>query len=307
MAGLALAALAAAAKGAGFDPGAPAGAAPTGEHIRAFDRYELPVGPYDRDGAETLALDGEVAMRSFRIADTEATTAAVIQSYRDGLTALGFETVFACRTDECGGFDFRFGVALLPAPAMLMDTADFAQLSMKRTGERDVHVSVLASRVLGHVYVQTVSVTETGVATRVAPSPGAAAADEILTLPQDERSLRDRLLADGHVRVEGLAFEPGGARLSEASTEALDRLARLLGRNPELRVAIVGHSDNAGGLDVNIELSRTRAEAVMAALAERGVAADRMAAHGVGWLAPVATNATVAGRALNRRVELVLR
>jgi OOP family OmpA-OmpF porin len=126
-------------------------------------------------------------------------------------------------------------------------------------------------------------------------------------LAQDEKSLLDRLTDTGHVPVQGLIFETGGAALSEGSAPALEILARFLSRNPELAVVIVGHSDNQGPLDANIDLSKRRAEAVRAALIKRGVAAGSLEAHGVGYLAPVSTNATDAGRALNRRVELVLR
>ena len=80
----------------------------------------------------------------------------------------------------------------------------------------------------------------------------------------------------------------------------------MLDRDGELHVAIVGHSDNQGTLVLNLELSRQRAEAVMQALVERGISPERMEAHGLGYLAPLASNATEGGRAANRRVELVL-
>lgn len=248
-------------------------------------------------------------MRAFRLDDPAASTAGAIEGYRARLTQMGFTPIFSCHTSECGGFDFRFAVALLPAPAMLIDTADFQQLSMRRdlADGGAVYASVLASRVLGQVHVQTVTVTPGAQATQVTESPGVEAATDALILPQDEKGLFDRLMANGHVPVEGLVFDTGGARLSPGSAEALDMLARLLTRNPDIRVAIVGHSDNQGPLDVNVGLSRARAAAVMAALAGRGVDAGRMEAHGAGWLAPVAANDTEAGRALNRRVELVLR
>ena len=55
--------------------------------------------------------------------------------YRARLADLGFQPIFDCATAGCGGFDFRFGVQLLPAPMMLIDTADFAQFSASRTDE----------------------------------------------------------------------------------------------------------------------------------------------------------------------------
>jgi outer membrane protein OmpA-like peptidoglycan-associated protein len=70
----------------------------------------------------------------------------------------------------------------------------------------------------------------------------------------------------------------------------------------------VGHTDSVGSLEANLALSRARAEAVVTALQARfGVAAGRAVPAGVGPLAPVASNATDAGRALNRRVEVVAR
>ncbi len=107
--------------------------------------------------------------------------------------------------------------------------------------------------------------------------------------------------------VRGLDFEVGGVRLSPGSAGVLDTLAQMLLGDAALSVLIVGHSDDQGPLEVNLDLSRQRAEAVLRALVERGVPADRLEAHGAGFLAPVATNASEAGRAANRRVELVLR
>ena len=72
-------------------------------------------------------------------------------------------------------------------------------------------------------------------------------------------------------------------------------------------MVIVGHSDSSGDLEMNRALSERRAEAVRAALVERGVAPGQLAAEGVGYLAPLTANSTEEGRAINRRVELVLR
>ena len=84
-------------------------------------------------------------------------------------------------------------------------------------------------------------------------------------------------------------------------------MAKLLKAEAGLRVFIVGHTDNQGGVDDNLALSRHRAEAVAAALAtEYGIDARRLSARGVANFAPLATNADEAGRAKNRRVELVV-
>ena len=71
---------------------------------------------------------------------------------------------------------------------------------------------------------------------------------------------------------------------------------------------IVGHTDNQGTLDYNIDLSTRRAEAVRDHLVDtHGIAASSLRAAGVGFLAPVASNQTAEGRGQNRRVEIVAR
>lgn len=291
-------------------PAAPSGATLTARVDRPFDRYALPVGRYGRDDPDARELEGRVIRAAWRLDDPEATTAAVMAGYRERLEGLGYETVFACETAGCGGFDFRFAVELLPAPAMLVDVADFAQLSARRAGAGGgagaTHVSVLASRVLGAVHVQTVAVAPAAPEVAVAPAPEAnsGASPE---LSPGAAPLLERLIARGHAPLHGLGFEPGSAALTEASAPVLDRAATALARRPELSVLIVGHSDNAGALEDNIALSQRRAETVREALVSRGIDPARLAAHGAGFLAPVASNASEEGRALNRRVELVLR
>jgi OOP family OmpA-OmpF porin len=279
---------------------------------RPFDRYALPVAPFggEATGVEPLRdVEGRVIWSAYRLEDPDASTAEVIAGYRARLAELGFTPVLDCATSACGGFDFRFAVQLLPAPAMLLDTAEFAQLSASRTGAdgAESFASVLVSRVLGAIQIQTVLVLPAEAGRGVAAAPRAEAAAEVLVLPQDTESLLARLTEYGHVAVQGLEFETGGAALSAGSAPALETAARILRDNPGLSVVIVGHSDNQGSLEANIALSQRRAEAVRAALVERGVEPERLEAHGIGFLAPVTSNAAPDGKALNRRVELVLR
>jgi OmpA-OmpF porin, OOP family len=110
----------------------------------------------------------------------------------------------------------------------------------------------------------------------------------------------------GHAAVYGIYFDTGQAALKPESGAALAEIAKLLKAKPDLKVRLVGHTDSVGALDGNLKLSQARAEAALAALTgQHSVTAARLSAHGVGPLAPVATNATEDGRAKNRRVELV--
>ncbi|MEM6422402.1 MAG: OmpA family protein, partial [Pseudomonadota bacterium] len=88
----------------------------------------------------------------------------------------------------------------------------------------------------------------------------------------------------------------------------LAEMAAFLTANPDLSVVIVGHTDNQGSMEYNLGLSARRAEAVRNALiSQHGIDAGRMSHAGAGFLAPVAANTTEAGRALNRRVEIIAR
>jgi OmpA-OmpF porin, OOP family len=120
-------------------------------------------------------------------------------------------------------------------------------------------------------------------------------------------ALRTGLAQSGHVAVPGIYFDTGKSDLKPESDPALREVVRLLQADPALRLWVVGHTDSEGTPESNVTLSEARAAAVVRALAGMGVAATRLAPHGAGPYAPVGTNDTEEGRALNRRVELVKR
>ncbi|MCX6624012.1 MAG: OmpA family protein, partial [Acidobacteria bacterium] len=123
----------------------------------------------------------------------------------------------------------------------------------------------------------------------------------------DAAALRSGLKENGHVEVPGIFFDFAKSDVKPESGPALKELAAMLQANPALKAWVVGHSDNVGLAETNMTLSGARAAAVVKALIERGIAAGRLAPHGAGPYAPVASNATDEGRARNRRVELVAR
>lgn len=114
--------------------------------------------------------------------------------------------------------------------------------------------------------------------------------------------------AEGKVVFYGIYFDTDKATLKAESVPTLVEMARWLKTNATAKVFIVGHTDMQGPVERNRTLSRDRAAAVIAALVkDHAIAADRLSADGVGPLAPAASNADEAGRAKNRRVEMVLR
>jgi outer membrane protein OmpA-like peptidoglycan-associated protein len=110
----------------------------------------------------------------------------------------------------------------------------------------------------------------------------------------------------GHAALYGIYFDTGKSEIKAESESSLKEIAIMLKQNATMKLFVVGHTDNAGGIGANMALSKARAESVVKELtAKHGVGAEQLAAHGVGSLSPVAPNATEEGRALNRRVELV--
>lgn len=104
-----------------------------------------------------------------------------------------------------------------------------------------------------------------------------------------------------------VSFDFDSARIRPAFRRSLDKLADVLLKYNRTVVHIVGHTDSTGPADYNLELSRRRAEAVADYLASRGVPRTRLRTEGRGESEPRASNATAAGRQLNRRVEIYVK
>ena len=104
--------------------------------------------------------------------------------------------------------------------------------------------------------------------------------------------------------LRGVNFQTGRSILTTESYAILDQVAASLVANPEIRIEIAGYTDSTGTRAVNLRLSQARALAVGHYLARKGVRPNRMLARGYGASNYVAPNATAAGRAQNRRVEL---
>jgi outer membrane protein OmpA-like peptidoglycan-associated protein len=114
--------------------------------------------------------------------------------------------------------------------------------------------------------------------------------------------------ADNQLKVNvpsDFSIDVGRADIKPQMRPVLDQFAQ--GLDPNMRVSVIGHTDNTGSDAVNDPLSRERANAVRQYLASRGVATTRVEIAGRGEHEPVADNASEAGRAQNRRVEIYLR
>jgi OOP family OmpA-OmpF porin len=122
----------------------------------------------------------------------------------------------------------------------------------------------------------------------------------------DANSLMSSIKETGKVAVYGIYFDTGKSTLKPESDPTLQEVAKMLKSNPDLKLYVVGHTDNVGVYESNMMLSVERALAVVNTLVSKySVNAARLRACGDGPTSPVATNDTEEGKALNRRVELV--
>lgn len=115
---------------------------------------------------------------------------------------------------------------------------------------------------------------------------------------------------DGSLKVNipsSVSFDTNSYAVKPTFRGVLDNLSQTLNKYPELNAHIVGHTDNVGSAAYNQTLSQERATSVLNYLADQGVNRTRMSAEGRGLTQPIADNATEAGRAQNRRVEIYLK
>lgn len=109
---------------------------------------------------------------------------------------------------------------------------------------------------------------------------------------------------DGFIALY-INFETGKSAIKTESQSIIDEVAELLGQNTGLNVSIEGHTDNVGDSKSNQLLSESRAKSVLNALVAKGISSSRLKSKGWGQTKPLADNNTDAGRAKNRRVEIV--
>jgi outer membrane protein OmpA-like peptidoglycan-associated protein len=129
---------------------------------------------------------------------------------------------------------------------------------------------------------------------------------ELENVQREFADLQARRTERGMVLTLGdVLFDSGAATLKPGADLVVERLARFLNENPEVRIIVEGHTDSQGSDAYNEALSERRANAVAQALAVRNVSGDRVHAMGRGEAYPAASNANAAGRQQNRRVEIV--
>lgn len=291
-----------------------------GQRVSEWDAAVLPgsaeTAKVDkRQYAAPFTLEGKVTQTIY-IAPQGKSALEVWRNYEQALGTAGFKKRFVCerscadlyfawnkQSEPTKGFVWAKGYVVTPTGSRYSLTSaittDDGRMMVGTLGKPGQEATVL-------VYSSLAANANTGqVATYVqVVEPKAMATGQVTV---DPAALQAGLAAEGRVTLTGLFFDTGKTELKPESKAQLDAMAELLKSQPALKAWVVGHTDNVGAFDANEKLSLARAQAVVAALTAAPYKVDgkRLMARGLASLAPVAGNGDDAGRARNRRVELV--
>ena len=282
-----------------------------GQQVLDFDSYTLPVGPSvveegQRVPSEKIMLEGKVTRTLYR-GPKERSTLEIQRNYKSALESAGFEILYTCSAKKCGHLfhwlfyhDMEQRITSTKTSKSAFDIPqDLRYVAAKGTvGDRTVHVSVLVAFDAGFSKLSKQPVTLVEVIESEAMETG------MVTV--DAEAMAKGIDATGHIAIYGVYFDTSSADVKPESSPTLTEISKLLVDRPSLKLLVVGHTDNQGDYEYNMDLSSQRANAVVRALInQHGVDSGRLRSAGVGYLAPVASNETSAGREQNRRVELV--
>jgi OOP family OmpA-OmpF porin len=287
-----------------------AGSTIVGYHQANYDEVTLPLGPLRHsEFVNTLPVKGKVT-RIVYAAPAGKVATEVFANFRDSLQGNGFKLLYSCTEGTssetaCGGYNFSHSYAqqILEhddahrnAMIDLLYSADddvrYLLAELQRDG-RKIDVGLLVARNGGHPVGVLLQVIESG----------EMPTDQVTV---DASAMSKGLQSEGKIALYGLQFATDSATLRPDSDTTLKQMSELLHQQAKLKVYIVGHTDNTGSLEHNLSLSQQRADAVVKALISRfGIAADRLSAKGMASYSPVASNHAEAGKARNRRVEMV--
>ncbi len=251
-----------------------------------FDEYELMIGPAGESGPKMAKLSGRVLRAGFRGPDGRSLR-EIFANYEEALRKGGFSTIFKCTNKECGQGS----------------TKEFGYFNSTSTAE-EYYIAAKKNRPEGPVYIALAVKDKDSPTTSMNIVEVKAMQTGMVKISAIE--MKNDLAATGHVALYNILFDTAKADLKAESAAAIAEVARLLKDNPSLKIFVVGHTDNAGTYENNVDLSKRRAEAVVRELtAKQGIAVARVRGVGVASVAPVATNRSEEGRKQNRRVELV--
>lgn len=269
-----------------------------------FEPYTLALGKAVEPGRyeSSKKLEGRLTRLSY-VAPEGRSSLEILRNYQQELQSAGFETLFEGDHQTLGAM---FGTHTYQSLGQIFAYSPNKELfwaARRSTPQGDQHIALYVTEFEG------------GFDSRVEIPRGRAIAqlDFLESKSMEQRMVlvkaeeMSRSISDtGRIALYGIYFDFNKDDIKPESGPTLEEVARLLRSNPTQRLLVVGHTDSVGGMDLNMDLSRRRAEAVVRNLSgQHGIDPARLVPAGVGYLCPVASNRAEEGRTKNRRVELV--
>lgn len=291
----------------------------------AYDELKFPLGKVTAKddqavAARSLDRSGQRTMLQY-LTPAGKSALEVVRNYQQDLKSAGYKPTFECAGDACGSADWirqGYFVSTLVSGAYWSNIGDNSPAACGGGANiGDFRYALLDNPATGSTVA--IAAWRPGILSVYCDEPEYQKRTSVIVVKMDTKAreqametlsaneMGKSLDASGKVAVYGILFDTNKADIKPESKASLEQIGSLLKQQTRLKLHVVGHTDNVGTLPANIDLSKRRAEAVVAALASTyGIARDRLTANGVASLAPVASNGDEAGRAKNRRVELVL-
>jgi outer membrane protein OmpA-like peptidoglycan-associated protein len=290
-----------------------AGSVIMGYEATEFDAMTLPMGAFKNNAFEkTESAKGHITRIAY-VAPPGKSVLEISTNFEQELQKAGFQKRYSCYGtlgDSACGNAYDTSQAVLPNDVLwalssdagrhdaminvIYPTGDKIFIETARLNRKDAPLDIV-------LMVSGEEGKPTGIYLQICESKAMATGQVTV----DAKAMAQGLSQDGHIPLYGIHFGTNSATINADSNSTLGEMASLMKSQPELKVYIVGHTDNSGSLENNLTLSSQRAQAVVKALQDMGVPANRMAPKGMASFSPVATNETDEGKARNRRVELV--
>jgi OOP family OmpA-OmpF porin len=277
-----------------------------------FDEFLLPLGPPTSQNPpkyeKSLETEGLVSRYTY-VAPAGRTATELLRNYKLEFERLGIISLYEKGVSDRGWF----GPTLTPI-AVEDKIGDI--LTYNQDQER-VIVGKSKDDSPTYYYVFVTTYRDGGMPDRLRASVAKdrALAELVVISPEKMESKMafvnagdmSKSLADsGKIALYGIYFDTDKDSLRPDSQATLQEIAKLLTAQPKLDVEVVGHTDNQGKPEYNLDLSRRRAAAVVRELESKyGITVGRLGSFGCGFYSPIASNDSEDGRAKNRRVELV--
>jgi OOP family OmpA-OmpF porin len=283
-----------------------------GYRVPKFDEYLLPLGPPTNSDPpayeKSKQVEGQVSYYTY-LAPAGRSPAEMFRNYKQEFQRLGIEIQYEKSAGSHGWFGPTFDKVATESDLSQILSYDEAdeRLLVGKSGDANpsYYVVFVTAYQDGVIPERLQGRVAKGRALAQLVVVSADVMEKKMTFVNSD-DMKHAIHDSGKVALYGLSFDTNKDVVKSESQPTLAEIAKLLNGEPSLRLHVVGHTDNQGKPDYNLDLSRRRAASVVRELTSKyGITANRLDAFGCGLYSPISSNEAEDGRAKNRRVELV--